>query len=350
MTEENKKEIEDILAEPDKEDLDIEEAVLEPEEAEEEAPEIQPEEESAEEVAQEEVSEETASYEKTKDKKKTEKKEKAGREEKKEDKKDVLEKAIEAPSAEVAEKTAERPVKVKKRGWKIALLILLTILFTATAVLGGVYWWTNKNKAKTEETKTEVTVPEPESVDADNSIYVNSAEGLNLRKEPSLTGEILDIIPNGTKLTPLETNGDWIKVEYNGKIGWVNKEFTTTKNPLVYENTDYGFSVTFPASWANYKFIGKQIEGGTMTYYVALPTTDKNWSDPSGTSGYGSLFVISVYTKTEWQTVQAEELKPTKLGEKGNYVFAWSSGQAAPTDLADRFEEIKSIIDTFKVI
>lgn len=49
--------------------------------------------------------------------------------------------------------------------------------------------------------------------------------GLNLRKQPSKSGEWLDQIPEGTSLDVMEEKQDWAKVTYNGQEGWVMKKF-----------------------------------------------------------------------------------------------------------------------------
>ncbi len=51
---------------------------------------------------------------------------------------------------------------------------------------------------------------------------------VNLRRSPSLSGEILFIIPNGHKVRILQKNGLWCKVEVGGEInckGWVYAQY-----------------------------------------------------------------------------------------------------------------------------
>ena len=51
---------------------------------------------------------------------------------------------------------------------------------------------------------------------------------VNLRRNPSLSGEILNIIPNGHKVRILQKNGLWCKVEVEGEIkvkGWVYAQY-----------------------------------------------------------------------------------------------------------------------------
>lgn len=355
-----KKDIEDILAEPPladdeqrlrqakEDDLDIEEAVEEPDSAgatmdepakeklpaEEEAAESQPEPEpELEEPAKPEEKPQEAKKKKSWFKKK----------ERKEKPRKVKEERTETASDAA-------PVIKEKKGSKLktALIIILTILITAAAVLGGVYVYYKKYMKKTEEPKKEeVKVEEPKT--EKETVYVNAADGLKLRKEPSVTSEQLAIIPFGTALEVLDTQGEWIKTTYDGKEGWVFASYTTKQNPLVYQNTQYGFQLTFKQSWAGYKFFEKQVDGVTV-YYLGLPTTQTGWKSTGVDAGYSSMFAIDIYTADQWAKVGNEEPKPVKLGEKGNYVFAWSSAQSTPKDLEARFSEIKSIIDTFKVL
>jgi hypothetical protein len=325
MAEPEKKEIEDILAKPEGDELDIEEAVSESEEVEkEETPDIEPEKEAD---------------------------------------KDVLEKAVsetkEAESEEAPEEVIEKPKKKMKKGLKITLIVGLTILVTTSAVLGAVYWFTLRNQKNTDTTEqaqpnatstTEETV-EPTTAATDASVYVNTTDGLRLRKEPSPTAEILDTMPFGTKLTPLEKSGDWIKVTYNSKTGWCMAAYTGTENPLVYKNTDYSFQITFPTTWATYKLIPtKAEEGVTAGYYVALATTDTSYIDSSGEKGYDSLFAISIYTLDQWAAAQPQEgPKPTLAVKNDKYVIAYSLPNGIPAkDMEERTKEAKTVIATIK--
>lgn len=49
-------------------------------------------------------------------------------------------------------------------------------------------------------------------------------EDCNMREEASSDSEIIDGIPAGTQVKKLGTEGDWVKVEYNGETGYVYGE------------------------------------------------------------------------------------------------------------------------------
>ena len=59
------------------------------------------------------------------------------------------------------------------------------------------------------------------------TVYVTTANKgtLNLRVNPN--GKVLVQIPYGTQLEA-QSEGEWSKVEYNGKTGYVKSEFLST--------------------------------------------------------------------------------------------------------------------------
>ena len=69
------------------------------------------------------------------------------------------------------------------------------------------------------------------------TVYVNTANKgtLNLRETPG--GKIIAQIPNGTKLEA-QSEGEWSKVGYNGKIGYVKTEFLSVSNDKVITKDD----------------------------------------------------------------------------------------------------------------
>jgi len=129
---------------------------------------------------------------------------------------------------------------------------------------------------------------------------------------------------------------------------------TTTDSELVYTNKSYGFSLTFSTKWHEWKVKTATVPGTTATYYIEVPTEDANYASDESThdAGYASMFAVSVYTKEQWTAAQSEELSSEKkLGEKGNYVFAWSHAQACPDDVSAQgiWDDINNVIASFKV-
>lgn len=243
----------------------------------------------------------------------------------------------------------------KKKTWLIVLLTVLGVLLLAA---GGYVAYqsytadkTLKAEEKIESSVTEEKTEEPTTTD-EKSVYTNAPEGLNLRKEPSADSEVLAIIPNGTKLVILETSGDWYKVEYDSKTGWIAKLYTSETDPLVYKDTTYGYQITFPATWAYKLFPSKAEEGETAGYYVAVPTADTAIDEVSMgiDKGYASLFAISIYTPSQWELVGAENgIKPDIAAQNANYIVAYSKPNGVQaTDLTARIAEVASVLATIK--
>ena len=69
------------------------------------------------------------------------------------------------------------------------------------------------------------------------TVYVNTADKktLNLRAEPN--GRVLAQIPNGTKLEA-QSEGEWSKVSYNDKIGYVKTEFLSISQDKIITKND----------------------------------------------------------------------------------------------------------------
>lgn len=274
------------------------------------------------------------------------------------DKKSTLEELMgpEERAEMIAEDEADQILldEPKKRTWLVVLLSVLAVLFLAA---GGYVAWQSysADKELKAEEKIENTVESPKTdteVKADKFIYTNASDGLNMRKEAKSDAEVIAVIPFGTKLPILETSGDWYKVEYDSKTGWIAKLYTAEVDPLVYKDKTYGFQVTFPSTWA-YKFYPtKSEEGVTAGYYVSVPTTDATIDESSMgvDKGYASLFAISVYTPSQWEAAKAAGGPvPTVAAQSASYVVTYSMPNGVPaSDLAARIAEVKSVIATIK--
>ena len=58
-------------------------------------------------------------------------------------------------------------------------------------------------------------------------VKITSDGGLNLREDASTSSIILSTIPSGTYVDFLGNDGNWLKVNYKGKIGYISSEFGT---------------------------------------------------------------------------------------------------------------------------
>lgn len=130
---------------------------------------------------------------------------------------------------------------------------------------------------------------------------------------------------------------------------------TTTADPYLYTNSTYGFSLQFNSKWQGYRMMPATISGSTATYYVTMPTTDANYQKATSTAYAGtvSLYAISVFTQSQWATATAEEgPQPTKIGDAGNWVIAYSGAQDSPQEatIIAAGKDFKNVIATFKAL
>ena len=84
---------------------------------------------------------------------------------------------------------------------------------------------TSQEEEKVEETPVEEPVVEEPVEKAVLGVTVN-CQKLNLRPAPSKDNQAIASIMRGTGLEVLEDLGDWYKVKFNDKTGYVMKEFT----------------------------------------------------------------------------------------------------------------------------
>lgn len=99
---------------------------------------------------------------------------------------------------------------------------------------------TNKKNAEAETTvkAVETTKTENQSesattgdnASASTSMYTN--DGVNLRSEASTdsSDNVVTIIEKGEKVEVLSNEGDWTRIKYNGKTGYVATRFLSEKN------------------------------------------------------------------------------------------------------------------------
>lgn len=199
----------------------------------------------------------------------------------------------------------------KKSGSKTFWAIFLTVIIMAGATYGAYYYYLNPKYSN-------------EKKDLQNQI-------------DQLNKQVADQKKTNTATTATSTKST----------------ATTTTSNLVYNDSTYGFSLTFNDKWTGWKVKPAKLDGIIATYYFEVPTTDSSWgSSETNDSGYASVFALSVWTKAEWaQTLSDPMQGETKISETDDYVFSWSSAQAGPQDIQDKglMSDIKNIIATFKL-
>lgn len=113
-----------------------------------------------------------------------------------------------------------------------------------------------------------------------------------------------------------------------------------------YRNTQYGFQLTIPSSWGQYKVEEKNdVALSEVNHiYFKIPTT--------ATNSYFDIIALSVYPISEWKKIEADEgPKPTQIGQSDQFVFAYDKGQdILPPDLANSDLQVDQTIKSFQLI
>ncbi len=72
----------------------------------------------------------------------------------------------------------------------------------------------------------------------DECIAFATTQNLNLRKTPDAKGAVVNQFNQGDAMTVLEKEGDWFKVAYDNTIGYVNKEFVDFQYNIYIDGDD----------------------------------------------------------------------------------------------------------------
>lgn len=112
---------------------------------------------------------------------------------------------------------------------------------------------------------------------------------------------------------------------------------------IFYNNSDYGFSLTFPSTWNGY-FTTER----TLTWGAPIGSTN---SLDFGFAAQDSIFNISMFTHQQWTDLQNMEGPiPGYLGENSQYVFAHDTAQfAANAEMTSRRSEVSGILETIRI-
>ena len=113
-----------------------------------------------------------------------------------------------------------------------------------------------------------------------------ASDNVNIRQEPSTEAEILGSLSTGDQISVVGETSQWFKVNVNGNIGYISKEFLVSR-PVSAQNTDS--SNDNQSSGDNQSAVSNQIAaeygsqidyGSTSTYYA---TSDVNLRAEPGT-------------------------------------------------------------------
>lgn len=134
-------------------------------------------------------------------------------------------------------------------------------------------------------------------------VYINAESGLSLRQDRDQNSKRLVVIPNKTKLEATEEIDGWYKVSYEGKDGWILKQYTTSDAPA---EDPYKEWTTFTASAYKVKYpLGWKVKeyGENTSRKSSLLVAFSNQELPS-TVPSGSEFIAPITFDLSTQTIE----------------------------------------------
>ncbi len=197
---------------------------------------------------------------------------------------------------------------------KKSMAIVGLVLFCLAIVFYSIYFFASQGTTSGKKVSAEVKTGD-QPLEKKLTVYINADGGLSLRGDRKTTSPRLALIPNGTKLTAeLEVDG-WYKVSYEGKTGWISKNYTTTVAPPEDPAKDWqtyastaGYKVKYAPGWKVQDY-GKN-DALAASSIVAFSTQVLPTTIPAGTD-FVAPIVFTVSTKTMDETVKTYSSMPS---------------------------------------
>ncbi len=158
-------------------------------------------------------------------------------------------------------------------------------------------------------------------VDVNNkSLYIN-ADNVNFRQDKSLNSKVFKVLDEDTKVEFLEDNGEWIKVKYDGKEGYIYNKYITDEKPVIKIKEEVVKEIT-----------NSSVNGNT-TQQISKPQENGNIEQNNENNETDIIQNPSVNTDKPEQNINtgAENSKPE---ESQNPPVSNSSKQSAIVNLA----------------
>ena len=152
---------------------------------------------------------------------------------------------------------------------KLIIYFLTTILFLNIFTL--------ETYAQTNFVEPPVTIHDKYD---QQDVWVTANSGLNVRKSPSLKGEIIKVAPYGTKLVRLEKNivPEWDLIEYKNTKAYVCNKYLTTKKINTYYMGEYRITFYCGCAKCNGRWAGQPTASGVYAEEGITIATGKEFS------------------------------------------------------------------------
>lgn len=98
----------------------------------------------------------------------------------------------------------------------------ITVVSQESETQGNVFPEIDETQPTEEDTQQEL----PETQDTEVvEVTMKTTTGVNLRSEPSTSGQVLTVLVQGTTLKMLGEENGWAKVDYQGQSGYVSLDY-----------------------------------------------------------------------------------------------------------------------------
>jgi len=219
-------------------------------------------------------------------------------------------------------------------------MLAALILLSAIVIIYSVFYFMSQKPGSGQKIVSKVQTGDQPLL-KELVVFINADGGLSLRAERSTTSKRLALVPNGTKLTITQELDGWYKVSYEGKEGWISKQYTTTDTPPEDPTKDWqtfsstaGYKIKYQPGWKAQDY-GKNDSLAT-TSIVALSNQDLPLTIPVG-SDFIAPIVVRILTKnidditkeyTSMPGVQAEVITVAgRTGQKYTYTMSSTNTQ-----------------------
>jgi hypothetical protein len=176
-------------------------------------------------------------------------------------------------------------------------------------------------------------------------IVVNLRPKFTAQVQPATTSSISQQASTPSSSTSPKVTAVPKTATQSTKAGGSSVGSTTVKNDnlatpvikeerLVYTNTQYGFSLSFPPTWKGYSVTNETVPGTAAVLNF-------------GFAQQKSIFMIVAYTRAMWDRSKHDDLT-YYLGANNSYAFIYNPAQGgADQVMSARLAELKSILATF---
>ena len=236
----------------------------------------------------------------------------------------------------------KRPLTDKRKKAVFAAVLAGSLFF-----VGAGAYLLNKTKPASGQKDTIVLETGDRPLKKELTIYVNADGGLSLRGDHDSTAARLELIPDKTSLAVTEELDGWYQVTYNGKTGWVSKQYTTAVAPAADPTKDWatfagqGYKIKYQAGWKAQDYGANSALSASSL--VAFSNQDLPAALPAG-SEFIAPVTVAVSTKaiaeaeSAYATIAGAQTEPVTIaastGKKFTYTATGSNTQVTVIVLA----------------